>query len=378
MEEKSNTRTYHVFVVAFFVCLLLSFSVYFVVGDMLGTEEEAADACYDGSVIEGNDPIHRLLRTVYQNKHSVSRVRRYEYRIFRVVNHENVVAGRNNFLFEIRDTDTGYDFLEDYIGQAAFTEKESEAILSELCRREKYYEEKGAEYLLVVLPNAQTVYSEYMPGYLGSISKNTRLSRLGDYIATHTTADGERFQNFADLTGELRANKGELPLYNNTENTLDALGVYVVYRAVYNRFSPAVRATTRPLTREELTFRQYQTTGKKIAREAGLADTVLNNTVSLSGDTAVNYTYLINTGGLTKTALKPAVAQGQSTSLLLQFSGNWEKLQSEPFFSNTFSRVTYQQGFAADDGIFAKATPTVVIQFLYESELELLLPGEGN
>ena len=76
MEEKSNTRTYHVFVVAFFVCLLLSFSVYFVVGDMLGTEEEAADACYDGSVIEGSDPIHRLLRTVYQNKRSVSRVRR--------------------------------------------------------------------------------------------------------------------------------------------------------------------------------------------------------------------------------------------------------------------------------------------------------------
>lgn len=378
MEEKTSTHTYHIFVVAFFVCLLLSFSVYFVVGDLFDAKEEAAPECYDGSVIEGGDPIHQLLRCVYQNTNSIARVRRYEYRVFRVVNHENVVAGKNGFLFEIKDTDTGYDFLEDYIGQSAFTEEESAAILAELCRREKYYEEKGAEYLLVVLPNAQTVYSEYMPGYLGSISKSTRLTRLGEYINAHATAEGEKFVNFADLSGELRANKGELPLYNNTENTLNSFGVYLAYRAVYNRFSASVHATTRPLERGELSFRQYLTTGKKIAREAGLADTVLNNTVSLSSDAPVNYTYLINTGSLTKTALKPAVAQGQNTSLLLQFSGSWEKLQSEPFFSNTFARVTYQQGFAADDTIIDQAKPTVVIQFLYESELELLLPGSGR
>lgn len=378
MEEKTSAHAYHIFVVAFFVCLLLSFSVYFVVGDLFDAREEVAPACYDGSVIEGSDPVHRLLRCVYQNERSIARVRRYEYRVFRVVNHGNVVAGKNGFLFEIKDTDTGYDFLEDYIGQSAFTEEESAGILAELCRREKYYEEKGAEYLLVVLPNAQTVYSEYMPGYLGNISKSTRLTRLNEYIDTHMTTAGDRFFNFANLTGELRAGKGEMPLYNNTENTLNSYGVYLAYRAVYDRFSPSVRATTRPLGSGDLSFRQYLTTGKAIAREAGLADTVLNNTISLSSDTPVNYTYLINTGSLTKTALKPAVAQGQNTSLLLQFSGNWEKLQSEPFFSNTFSRVTYQQGFAADDAIFDQAKPTVVIQFLYESELELLLPGSGR
>lgn len=374
MKEPDNTRTYHVFVVAFFVCLLLSFSVYYVVGDIFDTKENAP-ACYDGSVIEGSDPLHRFLRAVYQNESSLARVRQYEYRIFHVVNHENVISGKENFLFEIKDTNTGYDFLEDYIGHAEFTEEESALILTELCRRQKYYEEKGAEYLLVVLPNAQTVYSEYMPGYLGNISKSTRLSRLNEYISTHTTESGGYFRNFADLTGEMRAKKDEGLLYNNTENSLNALGVFVAYRAVYDRFSPNVWATTQPLSRKDLTFRQYQTTGKAIAREAGLAGTVLNNTVSLSNDTTVNYTYLINTGGITRTALKPAVAQGQSSSLLLQFSHNREKLQSEPFFSNTFANVTYQLGFAEDDAIIEQALPRVVIQFLYESELELLLPG---
>ena len=143
MEEKTSAHAYHIFVVAFFVCLLLSFSVYFVVGDLFDAKEEVAPACYDGSVIEGSDPIHRLLRCVYQNERSIARVRRYEYRVFRVVNHGNVVAGKNGFLFEIKDTDTGYDFLEDYIGQSAFTEEESAGILAELCRREKYYEKRA-------------------------------------------------------------------------------------------------------------------------------------------------------------------------------------------------------------------------------------------
>lgn len=378
MNESGKQRTYYLFVVAFFVCLLLSFSVYFVVGDALGTKSSTAPACYDGSVIEGKDPVRRFLRAVYQNESSLSLVRRYEYRVFRVVNHDNVIAGRKNFLFEVKDPETGYNFLEDYIGHAAFDGEESAAILKELCRRQSYYREKGAEYLLVVIPNAQTVYSEYMPGYLGGIGKNTRLSRLEEYLGSHTAADGTKFRNFVNLTDELCAQKGEGLLYNNTENSLNALGAFVAYRAVYARFSPNVWATTPPLTRSELSFSRYQTAGKSIAREAGLADTVPNETVSLSNDTVMNYTYLLNTGGVTRTALKPAVAQGQKTLLLLQFSSNREKLQCEPFFSNTFSKVTYQLGFAEDDTIFEQAKPQVVIQFLYECELELLLPrGEA-
>ncbi len=375
MNESGNQRTYHLFVTAFFVCLLLSFSVYFVVGDALGTENDIAPACYDGSVIEETDPVSRFLHVVYQNEASLSLVRRYEYRVFRVVNHKNVIAGRKNFLFEVNDSDTGYGFLEDYIGQAAFDEAQSAAILEELCRRQRYYRDKGAEYLLVVIPNAQTVYSEYMPAYLGNISKHTRLSRLEEYIGTHADADGERFRNLVNLTDELCTQKGEGLLYNNTENSLNALGAFVAYRAVYDRFSPNVWATTQPLSRSELSFSRYQTAGKEIAREAGLADTVRNETVSLSNDTAMNYIYLLNTGGVTRTALKPAVAQGQKTLLLLQFSSNREKLQCEPFFSNTFTKVTYQLGFAEDDAVFEEAKPRVVIQFLYECELDLLLPA---
>lgn len=367
--EKPTLRAYHLFVAALFVCILLSFTVFYVTQNLFSKSSDIADTCYDGTVIEGTDPINGFLRSVYQNKNSIARVREYEYRLFGIVNNGNVISGKEDFLFEMKNEETGYDYLRDYLGKSAFTEEESAAILAELNRRRTEYGEMGAEYLLVIIPNSQTVYGEYMPPYIGNISKNTRLSRLADYLGQNG------FVSFVDLTEPLKNAKSAGLLYNNTENSLNALGVYYAYRAVYDRFSDTVRATTTPVTKEDLSFYEHRTAGKAIAKAAGLEETVLNNTVSLSNNTAIYYTYLMNTGGITKTVLKPAVAQGQSTSLLLQFSRNWEKLQSEPFFSNTFYRVTYQQGLEEDEAIFAEAQPSVVIQFLYEYELGSLLPA---
>lgn len=367
--EHPGIRIYHLFFTALFICILLSFAVFYITENMFSKPSDMEDSCYDGSAIEGSDPVSRFLRSVYQNKNSIARVRQYEYRLFGIVNNGNVISGKEDFLFELKNEETGYDYLKDYLGKSAFTEEESAAILAELNRRRTEYAEKGAEYLLVIIPNAQSMYSEYLPLYIGNISKNTRLSRLSDYLVQNG------FGAFVDLTEPLKAAKPSGLLYNNTENSLNALGVYYAYRAVYDRFSDTVRATTAPVTKDSLSFYEHRTAGKTIAKAVGLEETVLNNTVSLSNSTAINYTYLMYTGNVTKTALKPAVAQGQNSSLLLQFSHNWEKLQSEPFFSNTFYRVTYQLGLEEDEAVFDEATPSVVIQFLYEYELASLLPA---
>ena len=62
--------------------------------------------------------------------------------------------------------------------------------------------------------------------------------------------------------------------------------------------------------------------------------------------------------------------------MLLQFSNTWERLQIEPFFSNTFSKVTYQTDLSDNPAIFEAAQPRVVIQFIYENQLSSLLPTE--
>lgn len=359
---------YHLIMLTVFVGILLTGAIFYLVTAAIGGENNLTDACFDGTVIEGTDPFSALDRAVYQNTTSLKRVRNYQYRVFGIVGTRDVIAGKNDFLFEVEDTENNYNYLDDYLGRLSFTYGESAAILQQLTDRKNTYAEVGAEFLLVILPNSQTVYSEYMPTYLGDI-RTTRLDCLEEYLLENG------FTDFVNLTDDLLAYKTGEPLYNNTENSLNALGLYYTYRAVCARFQPTVMAKTRVIPRGDLSFYQHLTTGKAVARRAGLSDVALNLTVSLANNTKLNYHIQHADGRVAKTRLLPfeSVDVSQTPSILLQFSGTWERLQLEPFFSNTFLNVTYQTDLKNDPEIFELARPRVVIQFIYENELSQLL-----
>ncbi|MBQ3483196.1 MAG: hypothetical protein IJA78_03375 [Clostridia bacterium] len=352
-----------------FIGVVLSCSVFFLTHTFIQPSGAESEQCYDGSAIEGDSFFARFRRAVYQNESLLSFISECEYRVLNTVNSSDVLVGKEDFLFATDDPETGYSYLQDYIGKATFTEEESAAILAELQRRRAFYEQKGAEYLLVVLPNAQTVYSEYMPGYLGNIHPDTRLAVLERYLKQNGYA------SFVNPTEELERHKSDGVLYNNTENSLNARGLYYVYLSICSRFDNEVLQHITPISRARLSFFEHRTAGKDIARRVGLSDVVQNRTVSLSGDTQLRYRYLFNTGLCSKTVkMDYSMDQIDSPSLLLQFTGTWERSQIEPFFSNTFTTVTYQTNLEQNDAIYERATPSVVIQFLYENELSLLLP----
>lgn len=367
---KKTSSAYHLTVFTVFIGILLTFSIIYLVNLFTEHDSTITSECYDGTVIAQTEPFADLRRSIYQNEKNLTLVHEYQYRLFGIVNSTSVIAGENDFLFEIEDTENDYHYIEDYMGKHTFTEGEMSDILRHLRQTQASYAERDAEYLLVIIPNAQTVYSECMPHYLGGIDENTRLNVLSEYLFDHG------FYNFIDLTEDLREAKGDGLLYNNTENSLNSLGSYYAYQAVYQRFSPNVLANTKMLKREDLNFYQHLTTGKNVARKAGLADVVENHTVSLSNRTKLDYRFIHN-GGVSSTTLKLPFYIPSHTSdspeLLLQFSNTWERLQVEPFFSNTFSKVTYQTDLSDDPTIFTEASPRVVIQFIYENELSQLL-----
>ena len=367
---KKELSLYHLAVVAVFIGILISCAIFYFTESVLQPRTDVADSCLDGSSIEGERFVDNFNRAVYQSIRTQEKIRSDRYRLFGIVDDGNVISGKHNFLFEIYDEENNYSFLDDYLGKLTFTENEKARILSELQRRKASYAERDAEYFLVILPNAQTVYHDYMPAYLGGI-RQTRWDDLEAYL----TANG--FTDFADLSQSLTEARSEGMLYNNTENSLNALGLYCAYRSVCGHFDPAIMEKTRVIPRGDLSFYQHLTTGKAVARRAGLSDVVLNLTVSLSDNTKSNYRITQNTGLVTQTVLLPfeyPVGVNETPRLLLQFSNEWERLQLEPFFSNTFSNVTYQTNLADDAAIFAQSSPRVVIQFIYENELSWLLP----
>ena len=366
---KKEHPLYQLIVMTAFIGILLTGAIFFVTNAAFEQKTTVAQSCYDGSVIEGNTPEDYFSRAVYQNATSQKMIREYQYRLFGVIDGRDVLVGKNDFLFETLNEETGYNYLEDYFGRLAFTAEESAQILESLKSRKQSYAQRGTEYLLVILPNSQTVYSENMPAYLGDIS-TTRLDRLESYLLSGG------FSDFVNLTDELVSCKEYGTLYNNTENSLNSLGFYYSYLCVCRRFSSIVMSDSLLIARGDLSFYQYLTTGKTAARKAGIEDVAKNLTVSLSNSTKLKY-HVQQTGGrTTKTIMKAPFDSPdiyKTPSLLLQFSSPWERAQLEPFFSNTFLHVTYQTDLADDAEIFAEASPDVVVQFIHESELSLLL-----
>ena len=366
-----KNRAHQLIASALFVTILLSFAVLHLTNaGMTATGSETV--CYDGTVFETDSLFGRFYRGVYQNKSTLSAIRRTSYELFGAVNNDRILVGRNDFLFPVTDRETGYAFLEDYLGLTPFSEQEEQAILAALQARSAAYRERGTAYMLVILPNNQTLYSDKMPGFAGEQSQNTRLRHM---MATFAAVGYDRCYDISETL--ISARPGEsFPLCDNTENALNALGMYYTYRAVLNCFSANAYQTGNVVERDKLTFYLTDTEGRALAREAGLIGIVQNQTVTLSNNSYFGYRVLFNTGFAARTVRLPSdfsTLPPGSPSLLLQFTNSRDRLLCEPYFSNTFDYVTYQTDLTDNADVFEKAAPDVVIQFVRENELSLLL-----
>lgn len=144
-----------------------------------------------------------------------------------------VIFGKNNFLFN--KAAENYDYISDFRGEIPYSEDELDRIYNALNKRRIAYANNGVDYFAVIIPNSQTVYPEYMPSEYGTLSGNTRLRQLSEYL----TEKGNI--NFIDLTEILTEAKDQGQLYNNTENSLNALGAYYAYTGIYQYLPEKMR-----------------------------------------------------------------------------------------------------------------------------------------
>ena len=365
---KKEMTSMQLIVIACFIGILLTASIFYLTNTFITGDIALTPYCYDGGVIEGDDPVNAFNRAIYQNEASLSFIHEQQYTLFGVVNSNLVIAGHDNFLFEVSDDQHNYSYLEDYKGNCHFTEEESAEILANLQNRYSYYKAHGDDYLLVILPNAQTVYSEKMPTYYGALSEDTRLSRLHSYLTEHG------FINFINLTDALQNAKDDEVLYHNTQNSLNALGMYYAYREVYDVLDPEQFYGTTPVDAASLRFYQHNTVGRSLAKKAGLEKIIENRTVSLSNGLEQNYT--VDSTDTSTLLTPPGEDVAGYPVLLLQFSNTQDRLLSEPYFSNTFYKVTYQTGLRGTVPASHKGNPRIVVQFIYENELGHLLEQE--
>lgn len=349
----------------FFIGVLLSFAIYVSVSMIFRAHTSAEQVPIEG--YEQHMPLSSYNKAYYENETLQELITRYDYGLLQKVDAKNVLVGKENFLFELTRSSNNYNYLRDYLGEYTYDEEGLESIYNFLKLRQTAYHNQGVEYIVAVIPNAQTVYEEYLPAYLQRGAGQTRLEQLSGYLKSKDDI------TLINLTDALLAAKSNGTLYNNTEDSLNSLGQYFVYQALYNALPEQVKAGSHLIPFENVTLYTHYTPGKTLAKTAGVSEIVKNETISLSNTMEFNYLLQELYAGTEITYADHNVADGTAgQTILLEFSNEWDKIQLMPYFSSTFDDVVYKNTHDFHLLTIETAQPTLVIQFIHEYELNSL------
>lgn len=345
--------------VVLFFGILLSAATYTGIGLISGQDVESGGFFRVNGVLSASESIKTFRRNL-------------DYSFFRRVDDENVIIGKDQWLFEIQDPESGFDYLMDYVSGTPFTESQMREIEWNLRTRMAEYAAKGVEYRLVVIPSTYTACGEYLPDYLGDSAEATRLSVLSGYLSSRGVT------SFMDLTEVMKDDGVAGVRYNNTEDSINAYGGYFLYDSVISSLEgmdPAL--SEHRLAFGEIEFATHYTNGRRIAQQIGLRKIITNYTVSLTNQLTERYSVNDATDHCVISRLNGGYG-GSGLSVLIECSREWDKIQLTPYFSATFCEVTYENQLT-DGALSVDAhMPDVYIQIIHEGELDMLLGQENS
>lgn len=297
-------------------------------------------------------------------------IARYDFLLYGNLPDEDIILGKQGFLFELRGRRDDYDFIADYLGE---NNDEARLIASDLLTEGEKYSSRGIECIFVVIPNTQTVYFDRMPDFFRDISPDTRLCRLSSLVETGAIPG----LSYLDLTEILRAGKLYGPVYNNTENSLNSRGAYFVYREVFEQLPASVAAGLEPIEYDALEFVTRRTVGKELARRVGLEEDIRNVTVSLSDGFVENFDVTDVIGDLlvTRSRTIPEENDASRRPVLFKFTNDWDRVLLSDYFSNTLDVAAYSPDPTFDEAELAAVRPAAVVFFLHENEVNLFSGG---
>jgi alginate O-acetyltransferase complex protein AlgJ len=147
-----------------------------------------------------------------------------------------IIIGKQQWLYY-----TGEWSLDTYQGLRLFSEDELKKWRDALQARSDWMARQGGHYLLVIAPNKQSTYPEYMPERF-SRSKITPLGQLAQYLRQHSTVE------FLDMRAALDAAKPSGDVFWRTDTHWNDAGTFLCYSEIIRRLQqwyPSLRARAR-------------------------------------------------------------------------------------------------------------------------------------
>jgi len=143
---------------------------------------------------------------------------------FDISSRSDVFEGRDDWLFY-----SGDDILKDLKGQTNFSDQEKQQFWRTLAAKKEWLGRQGSAYILLVAPNKQSIYPEYLPRHYQQLKQP---SRLDDLLAP---IQNPAEPGLLDPRFRLRQEKSALRLYDRSDTHWNAWGAYLVYQELIDQ-----------------------------------------------------------------------------------------------------------------------------------------------
>ena len=163
---------------------------------------------------------------------------------------DRIIVGKQGWLFYSKDE----RFLADR-GLDPFSEPELDAWQQLLEKREKWFTDRGIPFLVVIPPDKQTIYPEYLPDEFRGFPTPSRLDQLISRLQQRNSP-----VRIVDLRPVLFEAKRHAQVYFKTDSHWNDDGAYVAYVALLEAISKAL--PTRTLIPQPLSNFAMQTVTK--------------------------------------------------------------------------------------------------------------------
>jgi hypothetical protein len=275
-----------------------------------------------------------------------------------------VLVGRNGWLFY----NSGL-ILDDFRCTSPFTTQELDRWADVLEARRQWLARQGIHYVLLIGPNAQTIYPEYMPRKITRVGKQSRFDQL--LARMHTIPDFD----MVDVRDQLREARSRHPTYFRTDTHWNQYGAFFGYEGV---MQPLVRACPdlQPLTLSDFNIRQFDVAvsegdlAKMLNSPVGIPDV----TVDLQPKRKVEVKKVAvdppSVGTMAHIATCETAAEGTAVVLHDSFFN-----AIEPYFNTHWSRVHYVHTADFPVEVITAERPRVVVQEIVERQLMALVPA---
>ncbi len=113
-----------------------------------------------------------------------------DYRIFKSTDSKKVILGKEGWLFyRSAEIEALADEkpIDDYQGINKYTESDKQIILDNLTTVDKFLEERDIEFSILICPNKENVYSEYLPEGIRKVDETSKVEDLITFLNDNTT-----------------------------------------------------------------------------------------------------------------------------------------------------------------------------------------------